>query len=155
MSTLSVLRSSPNALLAPGSCSANTCGGTEPSDTEEPAVGPQARIWDHGEPSGPGQPLNVTRPGSGLCGACCWSRAAAVDSSALPVGCCPLSTAASQSLQPQGLGVAPGLELGPTFPLPCPDAHPDTGLPDASKGSKKPLTPCGQVTKGLGQLGAL
>lgn len=58
----------------------------------------------------------------------------------LPAACCPL---------PQGL------ELSPTFPMPCPAAHPDAGLPDNSKGSKKPLTPHGQVTKGLGRLGAL
>lgn len=64
----------------------------------------------------------------------------------LPAARCPL---------PQGLGVATGLELSPTFPMPCPAAYPDAGLPDNSKGSKKPLTPHGQVTKGLGRLGAL
>lgn len=64
----------------------------------------------------------------------------------LPAARCPL---------PQGLGVATGLELSPTFPMPCPAAHPDAGLPDNSQGSKKPLTPHGQVTKGLGRLGAL
>lgn len=136
-----------------GECPLSPCCGPAPTRRRRPGAAQQTRV----ERRSPCHARNRQAVLGHACGATGMGRAGRVARAGPPPWTAPPYPSAAARCPPQppkALGPRAWASL-PTFPLPRPAAHPDAGLPDASKGRKEPLTPCGQVPKGLGQLGAL